>query len=142
MTSSQRAAPYQAIQSFVLPVLLYICGCWSLTVAGGARLDSVHRRQLISLLSIKWPQRISNTALYTRRQAEKLTTVLRCQRWKLLGHMLRMDNDVPAVQAMHKYFNLPDSAPKWRGRIRTTLPPTLQTDLTKVEAGSINIFIS
>lgn len=124
--------------AFVLPVLLYNCGCWSLTLAGGARLDSFHRRQLRSLLGIKWPQRISNTALYTRCQAEKLTTVLRRQRWKLLGHILRMDSNVPAVQAMHRYFNpQPDSVPKWRGRPRTTLPLTLQADLTKAEAGSL-----
>ena len=116
--------------AFVLPVLLYNCGCWSLTVAGGARLDSFHQRQLRSLLGIKWPQRLSNTTLYIRCQAEKLTTVLRRQRWKLLGHILRMDNDVPAVQAMHKYFNQPHGEPKWRGWPRTTLPLTLQTDQT------------
>ena len=77
--------------AFLLPVLLYNCGCWSLTVASSARLDSFHRRQLRSLLGIKWPQRMSNTALYTRCQAEKLTTVLRCQRRKLLGHAHSMN---------------------------------------------------
>ena len=41
------------------------------------------------------------------------------------------------VQDMHRYFNQPDSAPKWRDRPRTTLPLTLQTDLNKAEAGSL-----
>ena len=46
--------------AFIIPVLTYNSSTWAVPKAVLARLDSFHRRQLRSLIGVRWPQRISN----------------------------------------------------------------------------------
>ena len=52
-------------------------------------------------------------------------------RWKLFGHILRRDTNVPANVAMKFYFK--DHSKGFRGRPRTTLPVVLSKDLQKFQ---------
>ena len=53
---------------------------------------------------------------------------MRAARWKLLGHILRRDQDIPASKAMNAYYQ--DLGQKgFRGRRRMTLPLVLNNDL-------------
>ena len=50
--------------SFVIPVLTYNMGTWGLTQADLVRIDTYHRRHLRQIIGVRWPNRISNVALY------------------------------------------------------------------------------
>ncbi|GFO50324.1 hypothetical protein PoB_007682900 [Plakobranchus ocellatus] len=50
-------------------------------------------------------------------------------RWRLFGHVLRRDRNIPANKAMLFYFSDNNRA---RGRPQTTLPITLNNDLKKL----------
>ena len=87
-----------------VPVLIYNSGTWGLTQRAEQSLDSFHRRQLRTLLGIKWPQRIRNSALYERCQCESLSSLIRKNRWRLFGHILRLPDNTPAKLSMIHYF--------------------------------------
>ena len=113
---------------------------WSTTRERGGwhseSLDSFHRRQLRTLLGIKWPQRIRNSALYERCQCESLSSLIRKNRWRLFGHILRLLDNTPAKLSMIHYFKSTER--KWRGRPRITLPLRLAEDMAAVGAGTLN----
>ena len=90
--------------AFIVPAITYNMSTWALTQVESARLDSFHRTQLKHLLGIKWPQHISNAALYKRFQCEPLSIKMIEARWRLSGHVLRMPQNVPAQMAIDKYF--------------------------------------
>ena len=51
-------------------------------------------------------------------------------RWKLFGHALRMDEDIPAYKSMLHYFT-GSQAGRFRGRPRVNMPLKLDQDLKK-----------
>ena len=81
--------------AFVIPVLLYNSGTWAPTSVAEAQLDSFHRRQLRSLIGIRWPQTISNAALYKRCKAQPISNFVRLAiimetLWPYTAHAWRM----------------------------------------------------
>jgi len=108
--------------SFVLPVLTYNCGTWGITRQCEQSLEAFHRRQLRSILTLKWPNRISNANLYKQCNASPLGLIITKARWRLFGHILRSSHETPSWQAMTYYFQAP----------RTTLPTVLASDLRRV----------
>ena len=83
-------------------------GTWALTQVESARLDSFHPAQLKHQLGNKWPQYISNAALYKRCQCEPLSIKMIEARWRLFGHVLRMPRNVPAQMAIDNILNQPE----------------------------------
>ena len=59
----------------------------------------------------------------------KLQPVKKC-RWRLLGYILRRDQQIPANQAITYYFKQTNNT-GFRGKPRTTLPTKLDEDLVK-----------
>ncbi|GFO11693.1 hypothetical protein PoB_003819800 [Plakobranchus ocellatus] len=57
-------------------------------------------------------------------------------RWRLLGHVLRRDRNIPANKAMLFYFSDNKRA---RRRPQTTLPITLNNDLKKLVATKLEL---
>ncbi|GFN77102.1 cysteine-rich protein 2-binding protein [Plakobranchus ocellatus] len=57
-------------------------------------------------------------------------------RWRLFGHILRRDRNIPANKAMLFYFWDNKRA---RGRPQTTLPITLNNDLKKLVATKLEL---
>jgi len=123
--------------AFVLPVLLYNCGTWGTTNTVLESLDAFHRRQLRSLLNIKWPNRIPNAALYKRCGTEPISVKVKASRWRLFGHILRLPPTTPAVLSMYGYFE-DQLAVCWRGRPRSTLPVVLSSDLKNSGMGTLS----
>ncbi|XP_065180226.1 uncharacterized protein LOC135810663 [Sycon ciliatum] len=121
--------------ALIVPILLYNCGTWGLTAATEERLDSFHRRQLRSLIGVRWPQCISNINVYSRCGAEPISATVKRARWRLMGHVLRLPGDTPAVMAMKAYFVCREGS--FRGRPRTTLVTTLSKDLEKKNMGKL-----
>ena len=113
--------------SFILPILLYNCGTLSLTETEEKKLDSFHRQQLRAVIGVKYPHIIRNEALYKRTGSKPLSRIIQSARWRMLGHMLRLDTSSPVQQAMSAYFQAGSSG--FRCRPRTTLPRTINNNL-------------
>ena len=109
---------------------MYNCSTWGLTKCEWSRIDSFHRKQLKTVLGIRWPTKISNARLYEITQEEPISTTCKRARWTLLGHILRRGVDIPANQAMKFYFQT--KAPGFRGAKRITLPVILNEDLAEI----------
>jgi hypothetical protein len=120
--------------AYVLPVLTYNACTWALSQTEQEELDAFHRRQLRKVIGIKYPRIISNEWLYMRCNTQALSHTIRGARWRMLGHVLRMDDQIPAKYAMKHYFDSTGS--KYRGKPRTTLQVVLDRDL---QVGAANI---
>ena len=118
-------------RALVKPILLYNSGTWALTKADEDNIDAFHRKQLRRVLNIKYPKIITNESLYRQTKERPLSSEIREQRWRLFGHILRRDAEIPANQAMTAYF-LKCGEP-YRGRPITTMPIVLNHDLKLTE---------
>ena len=114
-------------KTLVKSILLYNCGTWALTKAEEEKLNAFHRKQLRRVLGVHYPTRISNKSLYQKAKEIPISDTIRKARWKIFGHILRRNLNVPANLAMQFYFK--DQTGGFRGRPRTTLPVVLKQDL-------------
>ncbi|GFR86817.1 very-long-chain enoyl-CoA reductase [Elysia marginata] len=92
--------------------------------------DAFHRKQLKKALNIKYPVKITNSSLYNKCNERPLSIFILESRWRLFGHILRRDSQIPANQAMSRYFVTEGS--KFKGRPLTTLPVVLNRDLSRI----------
>ena len=93
-------------------------------------IDSFHRRQLRRVLGVKYPTTMSNKAVYRLSKARPLSVEITKSRWKMFGHVLRMNENSPARLAMKFYFKETDDK-KFRGRKRTTIVTTINRDIER-----------
>jgi len=85
----------------VVSVMLYNSNSWCATNAALNKLDVTHRRHLRRILNIRWPRSmISNNALYKRCNVTMLSERVAMYRWRMLGHVLRSDENTAAHQAL------------------------------------------
>jgi hypothetical protein len=120
--------------AFVLPHLTYNLGALALTPRQMTKLDTIHRRQLRLLCGIFWNEHHQERTkeLYRRTSSEPRSTTAARQRWHLLGSILRIAYDKPALPAfltMERYFSERQDVPKHTGGRRVTLPALIQDDL-------------
>ena len=98
--------------------MLYNCSSWAAPKAILNKLDACHRRHLRSILGIHWPHStISNEALYKRCKTRPPSEMAADARWKMLGHVLRMNQDAPAQNAL---LYAVEGAQKYKGRRAVT----------------------
>lgn len=119
-------------KSLIKSILLYNCGTWGLTQQQEEKLDAFHQRQLRRIIGVRYPTKITNAKLYEKCQEKPMSMTIKQARWKLFGHILRRDKDIPANKAMEFYFAKKPSDKNFRGHKRTTLPTTLAKDLDKL----------
>ena len=105
---------------------------WALTQAQEEKLNAFHRKQLRRILNIRYPTKISNKALYKVCDDKPLSITIAEARWKLFGHILRRDKEIPANKATHAYFV--KATPRFVGRPITTLPILMKKDLENIES--------
>ncbi|GFR58493.1 Williams-Beuren syndrome chromosomal region 27 protein [Elysia marginata] len=117
-------------KALVKSVLTYNCGTWALTQSQEERLNAFHRKQLKKVLNIKYPVKITNSSLYNKCNERPLSIFILDSRWRLFGHILRRDSQIPANQAMSGSFVTEGS--KFIGRPLTTLPVVLNRDLSRI----------
>ena len=92
-------------KSLIKSIRLYNCGTWGLTKHQEDQLNSFHRRQLRKILGIKYPTIITNQMLYETCNGIPLSIIIPNARWKLFGHILRRNMNIPASQTMTYYFD-------------------------------------
>ena len=114
----------------VRSVLMYNSCTWGMSGTDEKNIDSFHRRQLRRVLGVKYPTTMSNKAVYRLSKARPLSVEITKSRWKMFGHVLRMNENSPARLAMKFYFKETDDK-KFRGRKRTTIVTTINRDIER-----------
>ena len=114
-------------RALVKSILLYNCGTWALTKTQVEKLNAFHRQQLRRLLNIKYPTIITNKTLYSETNERPISLDILEHRWRLFGHILRRDPEIPANKSMEAYFVRCGNP--FKGRPLTTLPTVLHQDL-------------
>ncbi len=117
--------------AIVKSVLTYNACTWGLTLNDEKNLNSFHRKQLRQVVGIYYPHRISCEKLYKLTRTRPLSIDITQSRWKMFGHVLRLNEQTPARKAMRYYFQVPAGRKKFRGRKRATLITTLNRDITR-----------
>ena len=94
------------------------------------KLNGFHRQELRGNLNIKCPWRISNKCAYEKCNSNTIGSEIRTRPWELLGHVRRMDGNVPAHKAMIHYFSS-SQGNTIKGRPRTTTITTINEDIIR-----------
>ena len=89
LTTHTRILVYKAC---VLSTLLYGSECWCLYSKQERRLNAFHMKCLRRILGIKWTDMITNNAVLEQANIYSLTSIMRQQRLRWLGHITRMEN--------------------------------------------------
>ena len=118
-------------KALVKPILTYNCGTWALAQTELNKLDAFHRKQIRKLLNIYYPTKISNKTLYKKCNENPLSTHILESRWRLFGHILCRNEEIPANKAMQLYFHRTEK--RFRGRPTTTLPVIINKDLSQIQ---------
>lgn len=117
---------------YVLPILTYNIGTWSLNATLASYVDIFHRKQLRQLLNVKWTDKMTSNELYKISKSVPLSTTARSTRWRLFGHILRLHENVPAYTCMVDYFSSPEV--KRKGQPQNNLVSVLQMDCKRLDA--------
>ena len=133
----KRKTKIKLYRTLVKSGLTYNCGTWALTKTEEEKLNAFHRQQLTKILNIKYPVKITNLSLYEKCNECPLSITLLEIRWRLFGHILRRNSEIPANKSMNSYFISHGS--KSRGRPLTTLPVVLNKDLTRVSDNKLQL---
>ena len=120
----------------VVSILLYNCNSWAAPQASLNELDIAHRKHLRSILNIRWPTGfINNDTLYARCNVIPLSVRVSKFRWRMLGHILRGQEDSPAYLSMLFAINADNFMVGRRGRPPLNLLDILRNDLRRRDLG-------
>ena len=119
--------------AYVQTILVFnLCSC-PLTQSQVSRLDAFHRKQLRYILGYRYPDRITNAALYKNTNTERLSVKIQECRLHLFQRLLTLRQDTPANKIMDLYFDMKaNHSDTKRGTARTSLHKLLQKDLSRV----------
>jgi exonuclease III len=104
-------------QAVVETVLLYNGNTWTVTDTFERELDATHSNLLRAAYKIHWPTRISNQDLYQRAGLAPPSQLLRTQRLRLAGHIIRSEEYCP--QPVQRVLTWRPSLPYRRGQGNT-----------------------
>ena len=121
------------LDSLVLPVLLYGSETWTLSAESCNLVDAFHRKCLRCILKIRWFHHITNDQLYAlSNNPEKMSTIIRRSRMRLLGHISRLDERTPVRRILQaasstqapRGWRRPRGRPhlSWTSQVSATLP--------------------
>ena len=85
----------------------------------------------------KFPDKITNSSLYNKCEEHPLSIYILENRWRLFGHILRRNIEIPANKSMNSYFAT--HGKKFRGRPLTTLPVVLNKDLSRLQENTLQL---
>ena len=83
-------------KDIVESVLLFNCSTWALSIKEADNLDTYQRRQLRKILGHVWSDKVSNEDLYKEAGVVPASLQVLDARWRLFGHILRMNENTPA----------------------------------------------
>ena len=89
-----------SLQVLVLPVLLYGCETWTLTMDLRWRLHYFGARSLRRILGDRWSDFVSNEQLLRETQMRFVTCMVRERQLQLYGHVAHFPDADPAQQIL------------------------------------------
>ena len=113
---------------YIQSVMLYNCELWSMNETLNKSIDAFQRRKLRHAINVLWPRKMCNEELYKVTKATPWSKNIENRRFSWLGHLMRLDPDTPAREALKKALKY---APGNRGRPPTTWINVVQKDLLK-----------
>ena len=102
----------------VVPHLTYNIGTIPLKTPEAGSLNKAHRRGLRVAMNINHKEHVTNANLYKRAQTEPISITATERRWKLLGKILRGNEEDPALYCIRQYFDT-ENRKKIRGKYTT-----------------------
>ena len=128
----------QIYDAIVVSVIMYNSSSWAAPQAVFDKLDRCHRKQLRTILNIHWPSKISNINLYKRCNCTSLSARAKKSRFSMLGHILRMPENSPAMLSLAYTVNVfeNETIAGRAGRHQFSLIKLLKDDIRQ-----LNIFI-
>ena len=124
-----RKTKVKIFKSNVLSVLLYGSETWRMTEKDLKKLETFQNRCLRRIHKIFWPNIISNRELLKLANVKSIEQTIRERRLRLLGHVLRMENNRAPKVAMRW---TPATGKRKRGRPRMTWRRTIEKDLKEI----------
>ena len=91
--------------------------------------DVLQRTFLRKILNVTKLDKIRNTNLYLKCKTKPWSEVIKTRRIRFLGHVLRLDNETPAKQALQEFLR---PVQKDRGRPPTTWWSIVKKDLNEI----------
>ena len=114
-------------------VFLYHCELWTTTKTINDQIDAFHRRLLRYAIGTRYPHIVSNDTLYDMTKCEPWSKTIKKRRLSWFGHLLRMDDDVPARIALKEAL-VPSK--RKRGRPTTNWLAIIKQDLESMNIKS------
>ena len=123
-------------EALVIPIMTYNAGTWATTKAVFEKIDIAHRKHVRQIMGIRWSDKISNETLYKKAQVTKLSERISKARWKMLGRVLRQNEQNPAYTSLMFAVKSEKHMKGRRGRPRINLFSEILKDL---QAANINL---
>ena len=124
-----RSTKLRLLKTLVVPVLLYGCETWKMNKGDDKAVDVFINKCLRRILNIQWQDHISTEELLRRADMRPLSEEVKRRRWKLIGHILRQDQNNDCNTAM----TWAPEGKRRRGRPKTTWRRTVEKE--REEAG-------
>ena len=125
-------------QAQVVSILMYNCNSWAASKQLLYKLDVCHRNHLRKIIGMTYPNIIRNETLYKRCETVPLSERVTRARWRMLGHILRSDNNSPAQLALHFAVESQSTMRGRVGRHQSNLFKTILTDLSYRDIRLVN----
>ena len=97
ITRNKKLKIYKA---YVQSIMLFGCSTWAMNKGMVSSVDSFNRKMVRYVCGVFWPKYIKKETVNAL--IEPASQVLTRRRWQMLGHILRMDDLVPAKQTTTK----------------------------------------
>ena len=124
-----RRTKLRLYKTLVVPVLLYGCETWKMNKGDNKAVDVFLNKCLRRILNIQWQDHISTEELLRRANMNPLSEEVKWRRWKMIGHILRQDQNNDCNTAM----TWAPEGKRRRGRPKTTWRRTVEKE--RDEAG-------
>ena len=92
------------LNAFVSTIFLYNSELWTLTSKLKDKIDVLQRIFLRKCLKISRKDRITNEEVYERTSTKPWSMTIKARRLRFLGHILRLDPETPAREALKEYL--------------------------------------
>ena len=124
-----RRTKLRLYKTLVVPVLLYGCETWKMNKGDNKAVDVFLNKCLRRIFNIQWQDHISTEELLRRANMNPLSEEVKWRRWKMIGHILRQDQNNDCNTAM----TWAPEGRRRRGRPKTTWRRTVEKE--RDEAG-------
>ena len=120
------ATKLKVYKAVVLPSLLYGCETWTVYARHAKKLNSFHMRCLRSIMRIRQEDRVPDTEVLERANAESVFSLLKRAQLRWAGHVYRMEDSRIPKQLL--YGELASGTRK-RGRPKLRFKDTLKASM-------------